>query len=258
MDERFVKVAAAMSEEGRSLTLTALAREVGVSRSTAYRRTGGVVAVREALAARGVDAEAQTTRGRLLTATRALVATQGVVNATIENIAGYGNISPVSVYRIFGDRETLLREAFRDVFPVAVLTEEELEAHSIEQALMLIAEGVVRFAGTYPGLMALMLLPASIERAELMAVHRVQQDLRDRVVTLFDHYVTTKALPAGDVPSRATAFLGLCLGASLLMHELRPLDEQDVKPRARQVVRGFLMSVGITQGDDDRNTRRNP
>jgi hypothetical protein len=120
---------------------------------------------------------------------------------------------------------------------------------------MLIAEGVIRFAGTYPGLMALMLLPASSERAEIMAVHHVQQDLRARVIALFDHYVATGVLPAGDIPGSAAAFLGLCLGASLLMHELRPLDEQDVEPRAREVVRRFLRTVEVSHGDDTRTTR---
>lgn len=255
MDERFLEIAVAMAEEGRTLTLEALAREVGVSRSTAHRRTGGLAAILEALEARGIDSQYQTTRGRLLAAARSLVATQGVVGATVESIAEHGNVSPVSVYRIFGDRENLLREAFRDVFPVDVLTETELEAHPIEHALMLIAESVIRFAGTYPGLMALMLLPASSERAEIMAVHHVQQDLRARVIALFDHHVAIDVLPAGDVPSRAAAFLGLCLGASLLMHEIRPLDEQDVKPRARQAVRRFLNTVGFSHGDDSRTTR---
>ena len=121
---------------------------------------------------------------------------------------------------------------------------------------MLVAKSVVRFAGTYPGLMALMLLPASSERAEIMAVHHVQQDLRARIIALFEHYVATGALPAGNVPSRATAFLGLCLGASLLMHELCPLDERDVEPRAREVVRRFLSTVGLSHGDDTRVTKR--
>lgn len=110
--------------------------------------------------------------------------------------------------------------------------------------LMIIAKGVIRFAGTYPGLMALMLLPASNERAEIMAVHSVQRDLRARVTSLFEHHVATDVLPRGDVPSQATAFLGLCLGASLLMHEIRPLDEQDVEPRARLVVHRFLSTMG--------------
>jgi AcrR family transcriptional regulator len=184
-----------------------------------------------------------------------LVATRGVVGASIESIAEHGNVSPVSVYRTFGDRETLLREAFKDVFPADVLAEIDLEAFPLEQAMLIIAKGVIRFAGTYPGLMALMLLPSSSERAELMTVHNVQRDLRARVTSLFEHHMATEAAPADDAPSRATAFLGLCLGASLLMHEIRPLDEQDVEPRARLVMRRFLKAVGVPQNDDTQTSR---
>ena len=255
MDERFVEIAATMAEGGRPLTLEALAREAGVSRSTAHRRTGGLAAVLRALEARGIDSETQTIRGRLLAAARSLVATRGVIGATVESIAEHGNVSPVSVYRTFGDRETLLREAFKDVFPVDVLAEIELEEYPIEQALMIIAKGVIRFAGTYPGLMALMLLPASSERAEIMAVHNVQRDLRARVTSLFEHHMASEAVLCDDALSRATAFLGLCLGASLLMHDVRPLDEEGVDPRARLVVSRFLRAMGFPQNDDTQTLR---
>lgn len=255
MDERFAAIAATMMEEGRPLTLEALAREAGVSRSTAHRRTGGLAAVLKTLEARGINSDNQTIRGRLLTAARSLVATRGLIGATVESIAEHGNVSPVSVYRTFGDRETLLREALRDVFPLDVLAEIELEAYTLEQALMTISRGVIRFAGTYPGLMALMLLPASNERAEIMTVHKVQRDLRARVTALFEHHMATDAKPGDDALSRATAFLGLCLGASLLMHDISPLDEQDVEPRARLVVHRFLSTLGSPENGHTQTPR---
>lgn len=253
MDEQFLGLAADITHEGHVLTLDALARKAGVSRSTAHRRTGGLSALLEALETRGVDSQKQTTRGRLIASTRSLVATQGIVGVTVERIAEHASVSPVSVYRTFGDRETLLQEAFKDVFPDNVLAEIELETLPLEDALFLIAQEVVRFAGTYPGLMALILLPASSERAELMSVHNIQRDLRARVIFLFESYVTAKKMPPCDVESRAASFLGLCLGASLIMHEIRPLDEKSVKPRARQVVRRFLNTMHDSYPDSTKD-----
>ena len=114
-----------------------------------------------------------------------------------------------------------LLAAFPNVEPEKVTVPKSTESASVWieplsdrelEVLQLIAEGVIRFAGVYPGLMALMLLPASSERAEVMAVHHVQRDLRDRVIALFEHSVATGALTDGPFAGNSfwTGFGGPC------------------------------------------------
>ena len=91
--------------------------------------------------------------------------------------------------------------------------------------------------------MALMLVPASADRAELMQLHGMQRDLRIRLRDLFERRAAAGELPPGDALQRAGAFSGLVLGASVLQHELRPLRDEDVEPRARAVVQAFLCGL---------------
>ena len=240
MDARLLNIAADMVRAGEALTMEALARRAGISRSTAHRRTGGRKALVEALASSGVEAGA---RALLLSATREAVAARGLVGVSVGSLAERAGTSPMTVYRLFGDRESLLREALADVFPSRAFQEMGRDGADLEDTLLAVAAGMVRFAGTYPGLMALMLVPASADQAELMRLHGLQEDLRTRLLALLERHAADGTIPPGDALERAGAFSGLCLGASLLLSGLRPLQEADVEPRARGVVRAFLAAL---------------
>jgi TetR/AcrR family transcriptional regulator, mexJK operon transcriptional repressor len=243
VDEQLLDIAADMVRRGQPLSLAALAKEAGVSRSTAHRRTGGRGALLEALADRGVDGAGASTRTRLLTAAREAVAAHGLVGVSVEALADRAGVSAMTVYRLFGDRESLLREALAGVFPRAAFEVLDREDATVAEALQEAAAGMVRFIGTCPGLMALMLAPASADRAELMHMHGLQRDVRVRLAEFFERRAARGDLPPGDALARAGAFSGLCLGASLLLHEARPLTEDQVAPRAHGVVRTFLAGV---------------
>jgi AcrR family transcriptional regulator len=243
MDPQTLDAAAAILSRSEPLTMESLAAELDVSRSTAYRRSGGMGALREALADRGVD-DGPSTRQRILEATRRVVAVQGLARVSVEVLAAEAGVGPVTIYRLFGDRSTLLREALAGVFPARAVGLLEADgAGTLEQTLERVATGMIQFAGSYPGLMALVLVPASADRAELMSLHGLQGDLRARLTRFFDAQAARGAIPPGDALERAGAFSGLCLGASVLMHEVRPLDEGDAAARARRVVQLFLAGL---------------
>ena len=141
-----LNIAAGMVRSGEPLTMEALAQRAGVSRSTAHRRTGGRRALLEALAEAGIEAGA---RARLLAATREAVAARGLVGVSVESLAERAGVSPMTVYRLFGDRESLLRAALADVFPANALQALNTEG-GLEETLLAVAVGMIRFAGTCP------------------------------------------------------------------------------------------------------------
>ncbi|MFN9942565.1 MAG: helix-turn-helix domain-containing protein, partial [bacterium] len=94
--------------------MEALAERSGLSRATGYRRTGGREALVAALEARGVDAKpGADARGRILAAARTVFAKTGFESATIEEIAAEASLGAATVYRCFGDKDSLVA-AFLD------------------------------------------------------------------------------------------------------------------------------------------------
>lgn len=121
----------AAEKRGRDVadvSVLAIAREAGISRSTLLRRLGGTrAALDEAVRAAGVDPGGQMpVRARALNAAAALISESGLAAATLEAIAAQADCAVHSLYMAFGSRDELLRIVFERHSPIPDL-EDALE-----------------------------------------------------------------------------------------------------------------------------------
>jgi AcrR family transcriptional regulator len=102
------------------VSVLAIAREAGISRSTLLRRLSGTrAALDEAVRAAGVDPGGQVpVRARALDAAAALIAESGLAAATLEAIANRADCAVHSLYMAFGSRDELLRVVFERHSPI--------------------------------------------------------------------------------------------------------------------------------------------
>lgn len=102
------------------VSVLAIAREAGISRSTLLRRLSGTrAALDEAVRAAGVDPGGQVpVRARALSAAAALISESGLAAATLEAIANRADCAVHSLYMAFGGRDELLRDVFERHSPI--------------------------------------------------------------------------------------------------------------------------------------------
>ncbi len=227
LDERLLQAAARLLErEGPGFSMEALAREAGVSRATLYRR----VPSREALVQRlRREAGGELTeplmlgpaRDRVLEAARTLVARDGLASPTVEQIAQAAGVSPVTVYRAFGDKEELLRALFEQMTPrrqaAALLA--DTQAPMVDTLTRFVAL-MVDFIAAQPGLIRLLLFSEDSE-AQYLARLRQQQSTTFQALVRYLSAQMERGLLRREEPTLlALALMGQVLGATLLAPRL--------------------------------------
>jgi len=100
------------------LTMGRLARAIGLSRATLYRKSGGRDAVLDALAAAGADVgERGDVRARILAAAREVFGRVGFDAASLDEIATTARVGVATVYRHFGDKGGLVSAFLEELAP---------------------------------------------------------------------------------------------------------------------------------------------
>ena len=98
-----------LDEIGEAFTMDQLEAKANVSRATIYRRIGNKEKLLERLAKeRGEIFEKQDIKLDILKAARFVFAREGLSAATVDQIANEAGVGVATVYRHFGDKETLL------------------------------------------------------------------------------------------------------------------------------------------------------
>ncbi|AKK02070.1 TetR/AcrR family transcriptional regulator [Corynebacterium epidermidicanis] len=103
------------------IPIATIAKEAGMSRSTALRRLGGTrKALDEELAARGIKSSRSTVRERAVEAAAHLISERGL-SCPMSAIAERAGCSTESIYLTFGSRSKLLEETFAKYSPLGAI-----------------------------------------------------------------------------------------------------------------------------------------
>ncbi|MBL4725969.1 MAG: helix-turn-helix transcriptional regulator [Rhizobiaceae bacterium] len=106
-------------EAGEDFTLDQLQERTGLSRATLYRRIGNKESLLERLAAENLitlDPQADI-KNRIYSAAKKVIANAGFIACTMEQIAGEAGLGIATLYRHFGDKETLLTSFVNQLHP---------------------------------------------------------------------------------------------------------------------------------------------
>ena len=230
-----------------AFTMDQLADASGISRATIYRRFGSRTALLQAIAAEhGLEIdelEAPAIRERILDATRQALANAGSVNFTIEQVAAEAGVGVATIYRHFGNKESLLQALSDQLHPRrAALQMLERASGNLETDLLNFAGNALTFMYEHRD-MAPVYFSGD---AKIQDIFRALRGDQNRTIDTLSRYLETQ-IQAGEIPVQnafdlATAFVGMLVGFAFIRASYtdEPLTPEQA---AKTIVRIFLSGI---------------
>jgi len=221
------------NHHGAGFTLTELARPAGLSRATLYRRLSAdpnLATEVERLRKEGI----RNPREEFLRAAMNLLSEGGLSELTMEAVAARAGLSTATLYRTFADRETLLREVFKEALPSEPLREVLKTDGPMVEVLERFVEGLLRRMHERPYILRFLLLRSPDDIQELRKIRRDEERMSTALVAFFErHSVELRPLPPRQI---AASLMGQVLGSLLFQ---RSHDGFQL-PSAKTLVDSFL------------------
>lgn len=232
-----------------------LAAETGLSRATLYRRSGGRSALLKRLATEdGVsidEYERTNIRDRILQAVRQAIKKTHSFQVTIEQVAAEAGVGVATVYRHFGDKESLMQSFAEEVTPRREARELLLHpSGDLAADLTLFATRTIAFAKEFEGFVGLIFFPD--EKTRELFGHL--QPNPGRTLFLLKSYFETQMalgqLQKADPFDLATTFAGMVIGISIVKSQYSDEPIGDPAVLARKIVETFLNGAAPDAGDN--------
>lgn len=226
--------------------MEALASAAGVSRATLYRRVGGRAQLLDAMVAAGLlapdEAAERDAADRALLALKQVLAQDGFSSATVERVAEVAGVSPVTIYRRFGNRDGLFAAYVRHFSPRRLGPALRDSTGDLEADLLMVIEAALQFLQDHAELVRLHLAgDPEIDRL-LHGEQATQERLHLILIDYLQRHQTTGALIEGDPALLAQALGGLMLAVGLA-GDAFPSARLSLPEQARLVARIFLDGV---------------
>lgn len=193
--------------------------KTGISRSTIYRHVGNKEMILKRLAReRGETFEKPDTRLRILKAARVVFGQEGFAATTMEMIAREAGVGVATVYRHFGDKESLIRAFIKEMVPRRVIHTMTLHptedvAHDLEQ----IVEIMTTFFFDNRDVLRLVFLGGETERAYFKSLRQGSDSTLRLLANYFHSQMTARRLRnVGDPEELALALLGMMLAFAVI------------------------------------------
>jgi AcrR family transcriptional regulator len=200
-------------------TIGQVAAKTGVSRSTIYRYVGNKEMLLERLAhERGEAFEKSDTRLRILKAARGVFGREGLAAVTMEQIAHEASVGVATVYRHFGDKESLIRAYIEEMVPRNAIHTRTLHAtDDIEDDLEQIVEIITTFFFDNRDVLRLVILGGKTERVYFKVLRQGSDRTLDMLANYFRSQMDAGRLQnLGEPEELALALMGMMLAFAVI------------------------------------------
>ncbi|MFH0902469.1 MAG: TetR/AcrR family transcriptional regulator, partial [Pseudomonadota bacterium] len=238
-----VRAARRLLEGGETrLTLAALARETGLSRSTIYRWFPNPKDLREHLRTGGVEVEQGTLRARITTATIRAFEELGLHGTTVEEVARRAGVAAVTIYRQFGSRDGLLDAALKESSPRRAARALALcrDSVDLETDLAAFAATALSFISSHAGVFRIALGATPAEQRRLRALRQAPRGTTAALKRWFGDQMAAGRMQKQDPQLLAMAFTGMLLSLAYVAPLFENMPLQDPVGAGRALARLFV------------------
>ncbi|MEM7126833.1 MAG: helix-turn-helix domain-containing protein [Chloroflexota bacterium] len=232
-----------LTEVGYGFTMAQLEAKANVSRATIYRHIGN----KEKLVARlardpGKAIRTSGSRLRILNAARIIFGRVGMVAATMEQIAAEAGVGVATVYRQFGDKDSLVQAFAEEMTPRAAVRSRVLNPTAdLSADLEALVSFMLPFFYENRDMLRMVLMGNETERYYFERLRDDSDSTLARLTEYFEHQLAAKRVrQVGNARELALALLGMILSFAVIgpLHYRIPLE--DPEQHSKFIVRLFL------------------
>lgn len=210
------------ASKGPKLSLAEIATAAGVSRPTLYKRLGNKSAILALLA----NNQESDIDGRIMAAVQQAASTHGFKLASIEAIAQIAGVGSATIYRRYGDKDTLIKRFIASKAPINYFPNITLGGpKTFEQNLRQIIGAMLRFMHDNKTLVSIVFSGNQEDRAYLSSLRQQSDSMRWRMQGFFEHYQANSRVSKQISPQDlAINLFGMIHAHAVLTSNDNPID----------------------------------
>jgi len=217
-----------------------------ISRASIYRHVGGKNEILALLHdERGVAVDRANTQANILEAARRVFGRQGLRAATMEQIAKEAGVGVATVYRHFGDKETLIKTFIEQVTPrrsVRAIMMNPTE--DVGGDLRAIVEQILEFSHQNRDIMRLVMAGNEQDLAYLGLFREKTDSTQAHLTAYFEHQIDAGHIqPLAPAEALGLALMGMVINFSVLRPLYSGAEAEDAGIASDLIVTIFLNSL---------------
>ncbi|MEM7552683.1 MAG: TetR/AcrR family transcriptional regulator [Cyanobacteria bacterium P01_A01_bin.84] len=250
INERIFQAAEVLLHEvGDSFTMEELVNKTNISRATIYRRVGNKEMLLKRLAqSRGIAFEQLIdVRSRILQAARIVFGKHGLSSSTMEQIANQAGVGIATVYRHFGDKDSLVWTFIDEMSPRTIAQNLLLEtSDDITSDLSSFAIAVLPSFYENRDIMRIILANHQAEKAYIERLRKGSDRILDRLANYFQTQIKAGNLENIAKPQElALTFLGMIFSFTVIGSVHYDMDFDDTERIGNLIVHIFLNGLKL-------------
>ncbi len=235
-----------LTTKGENFTMQQLEAHIHISRASIYRHVGGKDEILALLRdERGISVGKVNVQSKILEAARRVFARQGLRGTTMEQIASEAEVGIATVYRQFGNKETLIKAFIEQIRPRSTVYALTLSSSAdVTADLRSIVKALLRVTHENSDMLRLVLGGNEQDRLYLSQLRENSDSTMGWLSAYFERQIEAGRIRAlGTGEELALALMGMVINFSVLapLHHGRKFD--DVETTGELIVNIFLNSL---------------